>query len=250
MNKLNKTFIANQILTAEELNAITVKVDEIVELLSSLDSDNPTITDAQVPAKVDAVKDEINRLLNDAIAKAQIGFKANSSDFEDLIKDLENLTLVVNGKAAIEDLTALKATVDELNVTGGITTTYLESGDGTFYGTVKAKELLLDKSLAINNGTVEITSNTTEDGGYGAIDILEGGSLEGNSIYASLSSRDGLKITMGGDGSGSGGFQVGKLSDGSFGMRINGPIMINGQAGFTDTVNGLKFINGICVGKV
>lgn len=40
MNKLNKTFEINQILTAEELNAITGKVDEIIDGTSSLLSEN------------------------------------------------------------------------------------------------------------------------------------------------------------------------------------------------------------------
>lgn len=87
MNKLNKVFEQNQILTAEELNAITGKVDEIVALLSSLGPDNSTITDAQVQAKINAAKEELNQLLNNAIANVQ--------------QNLENLRSVVNGKTEV-----------------------------------------------------------------------------------------------------------------------------------------------------
>jgi tRNA C32,U32 (ribose-2'-O)-methylase TrmJ len=54
MNKLNKIFQKNQVLTAAELNAISNKIDEIINALSSYD-------DSDIREALEDLQDAIDR---------------------------------------------------------------------------------------------------------------------------------------------------------------------------------------------
>lgn len=64
---------------------------------------------------------------------ATVGNKTDNSDFQNLVGNLNNLSLVVNGKATVEDLVALSARVDELDVTGTATVSSLLAKGSTDY---------------------------------------------------------------------------------------------------------------------
>lgn len=72
VNKLNKTFISNQILTAQEMNQITNKVDELVDGINTYENNVPDTSEF-------ATKDELNE-------------KAN-------ISDLDNYVTTVNAES-------------------------------------------------------------------------------------------------------------------------------------------------------
>lgn len=72
MTELNLNFTQDQVLTHGEMNSIADKINEIVRLLSSLDTKNSGITDAQVQDKVDAIKNELSKNLQDAVTKLTV----------------------------------------------------------------------------------------------------------------------------------------------------------------------------------
>lgn len=60
ISKLNKPFVAQTILTAAQLNSVTDTIDEIINLLSSIDNNGGGVTDEQIQKKINDAKAEIN----------------------------------------------------------------------------------------------------------------------------------------------------------------------------------------------
>lgn len=90
---------------------------------------------------------------------ATVGNKTNNSDFQDLVGNLNDLTLVVNGKAAIEDLRALKATVDDMEA-GNVTIT----GDLHYNRAIgNVSEVSTSQTIDNNNYFVRFTGPTSAD---------------------------------------------------------------------------------------
>jgi hypothetical protein len=59
LSKLNRPFEPNQILTADELNTVTDRIDEIIGLILSLDPSAPSPTDLDLQNKFDNAKKEL-----------------------------------------------------------------------------------------------------------------------------------------------------------------------------------------------
>lgn len=133
MNKLNKTFEQGQILTSGELNSITSKVDEIIELLSSLTKstdDDKGLTPLQIQLKIDEAKNELKRLLDEQVNHLKESIKKLEDAEEGASEVVDEKTWaqyrahtdeLMKQVAAIEltykgvDITALKEDADKIN---------------------------------------------------------------------------------------------------------------------------------------
>lgn len=109
MTTLNKTFQPNNVLTAAELNAITGKVDEIVELLSSLEGDDPASLDeaklrAEIEAKVKAAKEELEAMIAAAIANAEKNVESLRDAMEKEIKEIDTDERWAQFRSDLDDL--------------------------------------------------------------------------------------------------------------------------------------------------
>ena len=252
MNRLNKTFEQNQILTAEELNAITGKVDEIVALLSSLNS-NSGITEAQVQNKINDAKAELEELIAAAeermgnsgieITPEQISIILNNFDENgNPIYNPAALILAINNKG--QSVAGINA--DNVIINGDTTvTSRLSALDLAIAGKASAAEL---EALTAKINTLNVIDSTTigigdffkvyADGQAGGISIDTNGGQYPDEI--DISNNGGLSIVGESEyfkvGTQNGAFNV-VTSDGS-----------QQGVGFTGTINGIKFINGICVG--
>lgn len=137
MNKLNKIFQKNQVLTAVELNSITSKVDELIAALSSLEeagSDDSNITEDYVQQKVNEAKAEVTALVNSAVANLRQNIEdlmnapsgASSvvteeqwAQYRKKVTDLETDVAAIKLSYDGIDLVALKQTVDDINTWAG-----------------------------------------------------------------------------------------------------------------------------------
>lgn len=123
----------------------------------------------------------------------------------------------------------------------------LSAGTATFSGNIDAKSLNITNGLEINNGCVSITSQQSSNGGYGSIDVDATSGTSYNCCDARLSNKEGILVDHGGNHPGY--FRAGDdpQNPGTFAIRVADEDS-NGK-GFTGTINGAKFINGICVGR-
>ena len=132
--KLEKKFQRRQTLTSIEMTAITDKIDEIINALSSINTEesgsNSGITESEVQAKVNEAKEEVTDLINSAIAQMQQNIEdlQNAPEgasqvitaeqwaqyrkkTDDLETDVSAIKLSYNGI----DLVALQNKVDQIN---------------------------------------------------------------------------------------------------------------------------------------
>ena len=123
----------------------------------------------------------------------------------------------------------------------------LASGNATIEGNIKAKSLQLARDFDINNGCVQIESNQSNLGGYGCISITESGNSSANNLFINLENNEGFYLSCAENSHGkTGSFGVGFTHNGDF--RISTSQGNQGGIGYTGTINGAKFVNGICVG--
>ena len=132
--KLEKKFQSKQTLTSIEMNAVTKKIDEIINALSSIGAGSSGsgsgITESEVQAKVNEAKEEVTDLINSAIAQMQQNIEdlQNAPEgasqvitaeqwaqyrkkTDDLETDVSAIKLSYNGI----DLVALQNKVDQIN---------------------------------------------------------------------------------------------------------------------------------------
>lgn len=152
----------------------------------------------------------------------------------------------------------VKISADHVNISGAdltidaskvyINGNTLASGNATIEGNIKAKSLQLARDFDINNGCVQIQSDQSNLGGFGSISITESGNSSANNIYVSLDNHTGLHLDCAENSHGeTGSFSVGMSNNGDF--RISTTQGSQGGNGYTGTISGAKFVNGICVGR-
>lgn len=131
MNKLNKTFEQGQVLTHSELNDITQKIDEIAELLSSLDKNNgnnsgSSLTALQIQEKINKAKADLQKLVDKQIEELKNSIKK--------LEDLEEGRTEVNTE---EEWAEYRKQIDDLSTrVGSIELTY-DKIDLTVYEKMK-----------------------------------------------------------------------------------------------------------------
>ena len=138
------------------------------------------------------------------------------------------MTLVVNGKAAIEDLTALNATI---------------AGKATIED-LEAVKAVTDKLVVKQEGQIGVTDMfawSTENGSKGGLIVPSTGSTYPNDVE--ITNEIGVHVT---NDNGSD-VLIGNGNDG-FGVYANGQKGFTGTINFAGTSNGIRFVNGICVG--
>lgn len=201
--------------------------------------------------------------VNQSVSNATSGLA--SADYVD-----NKVSGAVAGLMAANDFTAaaivarvnnagsdVKISADHINISGldltldaskvYINGETLASGNATIEGNIKAKSLELARDFDINNGCVQIQSDQSNLGGYGCVSITESGNSSANNLFINLDNNEGLYLSCAENSHGkTGSFGVGFTNDGDF--RISTGQGDQGGIGYTGTINGAKFVNGICVG--
>lgn len=97
--KFNKPFKKDQVLSHTELNNITDAVDDVIDVLSSLDEGDHTLTDAQIEAEIKNRTDQIKDQIDDAVADLNNVIDQLSEDLDgnttDLVKAKNAIGLIV-----------------------------------------------------------------------------------------------------------------------------------------------------------
>ena len=201
--------------------------------------------------------------VNDAVSNGTSGLA--STDYVN-----NQVSGAVAGLMAANDFTAaaivarvnnagsdVKISADHINISGldltldaskvYINGETLASGNATIEGNIKAKSLQLARDFDINNGCVQIQSDQSNLGGFGSISITESGNSSANNTFVSLDNNTGLRLDCAENSHGeTGSFNVGMSNNGDF--RITTSQGSQSGTGYTGTINGAKFVNGICVG--
>lgn len=132
-------------------------------------------------------------------------------------------------------------------------------GDLSVTGDIIANTLTFPNSgrIDLNQGTVTVESHQRGDtGGYGEIYIDNSGNSRYNNNTVWVSNSRGIGVDVAESGTGTiGSFNVGSVPNGdsstdfkiTTSLQIGNGNVINGT-GYTGTINGANFINGICVG--
>lgn len=167
MTELNLNFTENQILTSDEMNLISGKIDDIIRLLSSLDGVS-SVGDAQVVNKINDVEDELEKI-------------------SETIKYFETLPDGIHSIVTKEDLTVYDKLADQV---AAITLSY-KGIDLSAYKDMKDKMDEISKwasSLSIEPGKIELlaslVSDKDEDGNYEFL-------IPPAKIIAAITERDG-----------------------------------------------------------
>ena len=137
---------------------------------------------------------------------------------------------------------------------------HIKATNAEISGNITAQSLELpdDGKIDVNHGTVSIESHQrNETGGFGEVYIDCSGNSRYNNNTAWLSNSQGIGVMVDESGTGTiGSFTVGSLPHGSDSTRdfeirtsrkVGNENAISG-VGYTGTINGARFINGICVG--
>ena len=120
-------------------------------------------------------------------------------------------------------------------------------GELSVVGNITAKTLTLENGVHINGGCMSITSQQSSLGGYGCLDIAESGNSSQNNLFVNIDNNEGIYLSCAENSHGkTGSFGVGFTHNGDF--RIGVSQGDNGGTGYTGTINGAKFVCGICVG--
>jgi len=90
MNKLNKVFQKNQVLTAAELNAISNKIDEIINALSSIDTGGSGSGSGEGSQYDDSEIREALEDLQDAIDRANATANEERERLDGVIDDIND----------------------------------------------------------------------------------------------------------------------------------------------------------------
>jgi uncharacterized phage infection (PIP) family protein YhgE len=90
MNKLNKIFQKNQVLTAAELNAISNKIDEIINALSSIDTGGSGSGSGEGSQYDDSDIREALERLEQAIAEANATANQERERLDGVINDIND----------------------------------------------------------------------------------------------------------------------------------------------------------------
>ena len=105
---------------------------------------------------------------------------------------------------------------------------------------IDASQVNFSPNSSLNGGPVSITSTTTSNGYVGEISMDSNGTT-GHDNQVSISNTRGVEIT------GSDGYLFIGENGGSFRVSVSGSF--SSGTGYTGTINGARFINGICVGQ-
>lgn len=172
MNKLEKTFYSNNKLTAAELNSLTAKIDEIIDLISSIGNNSGGLTDLQVTDKINTAINQLKELLNQSIVNLQTNVEnlrqvvegasqtitaEEWAQYRKKTGDLEESVAAIKLTYDGIDLIALKDKVDNINAWAGSIT--------VDPGKISILAALLDENnqLIINPASI-IAAITDENG--------------------------------------------------------------------------------------
>lgn len=215
MKKLNKPFEYGQTLSSAELNNVTDAVDDIVDVLSSLDEGESTLTDAQIEAKIKSQIQSDVEDLNEVIDSLSEDLEGNTAD---LVKAKNAIGLIVQSDEHGDTIkrAAIVAAINE---------------DGNSIAGIQADKIVLDGNTTVSGKLTSLEADiaTIQAGNIISKQLL----AKGNSDYPRIiiNSTDGIKllpsqnssaININMDGSGS-------LANGRITWNANGDLEINGS---------------------
>lgn len=241
MKKLNKPFEYGQTLSSSELNNVTDAVDGIIDVLSSLDEGESTLTDAQIEASIkdrtDEIKEQIDadvEELNGVIEQLSEGLEGTTSD---LVKAKNAIGLIVQSDEhgdSIKRAAIVAAINEDGNSIAGISADKIVLDGNT---TVSGKFTSLEAQIA--SLTAAKANITSLESLQAIVNNIQAGSITVNSLLAKgnsdyprvvINSTDGIQlltsasasaININMDGSGS-------LANGNITWDTNGNLTING----------------------
>lgn len=219
--------------------ASTVYVDNATSGLASTSYVNSAVSNGTSGL---ASTDYVNNQVSGAVAGLMA---ANDFTAAAIVARVNNAGSDVKISADHVDINSTNLTLDASKVY--INGETLASGNATIEGNIKAKSLQLARDFDINNGCVQIESDQSNLGGYGCVSITESGNSSANNLFVNLDNNEGFYLSCAENSHGkTGSFGVGFTNNGDF--RISTGQGNQGGIGYTGTINGAKFVNGICVG--
>lgn len=216
MNKLNKTFEQGQVLTHTELNSITGKVDEIVELLSSLGNNDDqngqgTGTSGMTPLQIQDKIDQAKKALQDTLDKQLKSLWDAIGQIDKLpdgIKKIENdfdwAVFVKNTQEGIAYLSEFKQAYNDITL--GTYAKKLEEID-KWYTAIGSQIKLTPSDISMILGAFDEDGNVKVNAASIYMAITENG--DGHTLSSELH-MNADQVIIGGDVTLTGGLTVGE----------------------------------------